>query len=1041
MVENVKKRRRVRSFVLAGVLLALCLAALVVWLLYFRNKDYISDAVPNVDGTIETGNDAVEQAVLDFNESAPADIIRDAEGEDTRVGLVFVGLTEEADTNHAVLDLIKKNGLKASFALSAADALGDEDLLNDLLNDGSDLLSNGAAGESNLHTRTVREMVEVMLKSRESMATAADKAVSLLYCSSTKLTGDVLRAAAVSGYTAVLAPESSHVLDENSFETAADAAAFVAGLQGDTIVVVNLRGLVEDIQDEDAVTAEKPAIDKQPELDDSKEPEDEPEDVLTKLGWLTEALNTQNIRTEYVRNFKKTDGLTVLREEAEAPDAELAPVYRSCLTDQKQAGLAVRGVPEADELDAALALLKKSGCAATFFATPEEAETRSTEIKKLEDSQNSVGLYLPAAQLKGLTRGEVFDTLYGLLRQDAFSSGLVLVDEKMDADQLTALRAAARLLNAKLLLPESPETMEAGSLYLLETVEEERLAELVQKASEAGLALTDSQTVIRRSGTLPVLTAQDINALRRQNDHKLAQVQNMAYTTERAVSFAFYGMGNPTVVADAADRLHRQGGSGTFFVTLDELMSCSASIEHLLAQGHELGIYYKTSGDYPQTFDAVLNYLNSWKKYAEWRYGVSSDVVLMASDTATEDTEEAISASGCTLIRNTFLVVKNEDREMTLEELPAAVERISAMRVMRGAFICFNMDFYTNDKDAPAGDTILGAVLDAFIENHVDTLAYRSHETGEIEDASRFAITTVSHVLHSSGTYSFCSGKQTDIALDKNVLTNMATDEERFQYIAERYYGNVTVDGRDKLPGFTSEEIRQLDKKGTFTEDKVIFLTFDDWGTEQSINELLYVLEKHGVKATFFIRTGYVDANPNLLRAIAVQGHQLASHTDTHMPLADSISISGTRERMDSLTDAEALQLRKDLVTSYEKLYRYTGDVVVDGRPALTRMFRPPTLAVSKAGLTQVFDTGFDYSISGAYSTGDYEASSYQDMIQRLTRRSIGEGKYVTIHNGTVVVMHMQENAKYTAQALDTMIPYWQQQGYTFARIDDYLGD
>ena len=686
-----------------------------------------------------------------------------------------------------------------------------------------------------------------------------------------------------------------------------------------------------------------------------------------------------------------------------------------------------------------LALLAKHDTAVTFFVTPEEAAARSGDLARLTAAGCTVGTYLPAVQLQGLTRGQVFEQLYDALQAVDGSAGLFLAEEDMDADALTALRAAARQLNAKIVQPANPEEMQAGSLYLLDTLSEETVAALEQRAGEAGLQLADLASVLRKAGTLPTLTAQEVSALRRQNARKRAEAQNIVYTTERAVSFAFYGMRNTTAARDAADRLSARGGKGTFFVTLDELMNCSTAIEHVLAQGHELGIYYKASDDYPQTFDAIVNYLNSWKKYAAWRYGTDSDVVFMASDNAEAETEEAISASGCVLIKNTFLVVKNEDRDMTLADVPAAVESIGSMRVMRGSFVCFNMDFYTNDQNAQAGNTILGAVLDAFITNHVDTLAFRSHATGEIEDTSRFAITTVSHVLNSKEKYSFCEKKQTDITMDKNVLTNMATDDERFDYIAQRYYGNVTVDVAAKLPGFTNSEIRRLDKKGTFTDDKVIFLTFDDWGTEQSINELLYVLEKYGVKATFFVRTGYVDANPNLLRAIAGQGHQIASHTDNHVPLADSVDASGNR--MKSLTDAEALSLRKDLVTSYEKLYKYTGDVVVDGKASLTRMFRPPTLAVSKIGLSQVFDTGFTYSISGAYSTGDYEASSYEDMIRRLTRRSIGEGKYVTVHNGTVLVMHMQENARYTAQALDTMIPYWQQQGYTFARIDDYLAE
>ena len=38
MVENVTKRRRVRSLALLGVLLGLCIAAAVVWLLDYHNR-------------------------------------------------------------------------------------------------------------------------------------------------------------------------------------------------------------------------------------------------------------------------------------------------------------------------------------------------------------------------------------------------------------------------------------------------------------------------------------------------------------------------------------------------------------------------------------------------------------------------------------------------------------------------------------------------------------------------------------------------------------------------------------------------------------------------------------------------------------------------------------------------------------------------------------------------------------------------------------------------------------------------------------------
>ena len=34
--------------------------------------------------------------------------------------------------------------------------------------------------------------------------------------------------------------------------------------------------------------------------------------------------------------------------------------------------------------------------------------------------------------------------------------------------------------------------------------------------------------------------------------------------------------------------------------------------------------------------------------------------------------------------------------------------------------------------------------------------------------------------------------------------------------------------------------------------------------------------------------------------------------------------------------------------------------------------------------------------------------------------------------------MHMVENAKYTAQVLDEMIPIWKAEGYSFSRVDQY---
>ena len=48
-------------------------------------------------------------------------------------------------------------------------------------------------------------------------------------------------------------------------------------------------------------------------------------------------------------------------------------------------------------------------------------------------------------------------------------------------------------------------------------------------------------------------------------------------------------------------------------------------------------------------------------------------------------------------------------------------------------------------------------------------------------------------------------------------------------------------------------------------------------------------------------------------------------------------------------------------------------------------------------------------------------------------------GNINRVKNGSVIIMHMTESAAYTAEALDIMIPEWKEQGYSFARVDEYL--
>lgn len=1038
-VENVKKKR-IKSYVWVGIVVGLLMMAAAIWLVWFYGRVYDSNTSASVDGRIEADDQAVENAVKTRYACGFSDLIGAQKGtQPVQISLLFEGMTEEPDTNEAILKMLEDSHIKASFALSAAEGLADEEFVSHLLESGAELVSNGLTGETNLQTRQPEEMIKTMLKSRERLSAMADVSLSLLYCSSTSVNAELLRAVSASGYEALVVSEPGEVLDETSFHSKEQLETYLDGLSGTVILVVNLRGTKEEIQKEPPILVQKPAVDKQPDANTAQKEKEEPVPIQTQVEWLVQGIQSRKLETEYVSRLPRKQGEDVLRQFAEKPDGALSMVYHHALTDQTFTALGIRGIPEGEALEKALETLKSLSVKATFFVSEEERNQRQGEIRRIMEAGCSVGIDGVSMQEEPDTRMEWMERLtedfFELEKCGAVSSRWYLVNGECEYKNL---RAVAGLLQINLISKETPGHPSAGSWYVMETFDEAQIAAWKSEAERSGLKLTDIPEVMERSGVLTTLSEQELRSMRTGNAGKLEELQSMVYTTERAVSFVFYGIRDEAPILDAMAQLKRRGASGTFCATLNELMSEQKILEQVISQGYELAISYRASDVYPQTFDAVAAYIDSWNRYAKWRYGVETKLVFMPFHTPEKETEEAVSASGCRLMGSTFRIVKDGDEKMKCEEVPAALEKLHSMRLMRGAFVCFHTAFYENDRQAVPGETVLGAMLEQFMESHLDSLAYRLHETGKIEDGSRFSLLCASELLNSSEKYEFASGKQTDITIDKNVLTNMETEQERFDFIAERYLGTRFIDSPSKLPGFTSRQIRRMDKTGVFTGDRVLFLSFDDWGTEQSINELLYVLQKHEVKATFFIKTGYVDANPNLLRAIAVQGHQIASHTDGHLPLSDT-----SKSRADvevSLTEEEAENLRKDLVTSYDKLYRYTGNVVVDGRPALSKMFRPPTLAVSRIGVDQVFDVGYEYSISGEISTGDYEASSYEDMVERLNRRAIGGGKYLTVHNGSMIVMHIQENAKYTAQALDTMIPIWKEQGYGFARMDDYLG-
>src|SRR5271167_4843182 len=111
---------------------------------------------------------------------------------------------------------------------------------------------------------------------------------------------------------------------------------------------------------------------------------------------------------------------------------------------------------------------------------------------------------------------------------------------------------------------------------------------------------------------------------------------------------------------------------------------------------------------------------------------------------------------------------------------------------------------------------------------------------------------------------------------------------------------------------------------------RLMALTYDDGPNDPYTWRMMEVLERHGVKATFFLIGQYVQQKPEIARALVAAGHAIGSHTWSHP----------------NLIFAPVTELRRQLVQ--------TRQAILDATGVETKIFRPPFGARRPATLRTV---------------------------------------------------------------------------------------
>lgn len=528
------------------------------------------------------------------------------------------------------------------------------------------------------------------------------------------------------------------------------------------------------------------------------------------------------------------------------------------------------------------------------------------------------------------------------------------------------------------------------------------------------------------------------DVLRRENQGRLAQKERFITTTAPAIIVTFGGLTRKQSVDDMLSYLDRNGISATFFVTELELRKYGDTIRDIVNHGHELGLGLRTGadGDYYETCAQIERLERNLSR----RFGVKPAFARQIFGKPSPEVEEACSAMGIRLIGQTVNTVQTKDKAAkTAEDIFSHLFGAKVYSMGRGQIIYTRLDFLDNPVMA-------SAVLDLVKKNKIDNIAYRSltdsPETNPAND-SAYHMTALGKVLgDESSLWTYPVGMEKVPWELRPENKGMPVTKQNFEeQFAKRYIGSPMVTDRDNIRGFNKNEIRRMDRTGRIhgVKDRTIFFTFDDWGTDDSVNKLMYVLRKHHAQGTFFVITWNVKNNPNLLRALAEEGNSIGSHTNRHRALVAQTGDYGTALPM---SDEE---YEKDIAASYEKLAMTIGDVKAGGKPALTRLFRPPTLAISKKGAMEIMNAGFTYMVAGYDSTHDYAAPGVQALVGAINHGIYDENGQV--RSGTIMVMHMSDTARYTAEALDCVLTANDARAdddpkkFRVGRLDDYLTD
>jgi cellulose synthase/poly-beta-1,6-N-acetylglucosamine synthase-like glycosyltransferase/spore germination protein YaaH/peptidoglycan/xylan/chitin deacetylase (PgdA/CDA1 family) len=221
----------------------------------------------------------------------------------------------------------------------------------------------------------------------------------------------------------------------------------------------------------------------------------------------------------------------------------------------------------------------------------------------------------------------------------------------------------------------------------------------------------------------------------------------------------------------------------------------------------------------------------------------------------------------------------------------------------------------------------------------------------------------------------------------------------------------------DQLPS------KWLAKKYGTRDKKKLVLTFDDGPDPLYTPQILDILSRENVPATFFLVGINAENNIPIVKRIYREGHEIGNHTFTHPNIA---MVSRKR----AIIEMDATRLLIEAITGHSTVL-FRAPFNADFEPQKAEELIPVALAREKNYL----------DIGESIDPLDWEPGTSADSI---VARVIARKQNMTNQNlsGNIILLHDAggDSRQATVDALPRIIHYFKERGYQFTTIADLLG-